>query len=308
MSEKIKNDADTSNASTKKSNTTPGTLLIQARERCGINVVQVAEHLRLTVAVIESLESDDYESLPPKPFVMGYLRAYARLVEIDAEEVIDELNEYLGLSSETAEVVMSSQEAAAEEIPEISKAKTLFTGKVSWIIGAVVVLVIVSSSLWHNSDEDWRAAPSSAGDAEITKQAVTSTPLSIPEVKDAAVPAEPEPDNNTTSGSAEKTQSKPALKNEELKSSGMSTATSLDQLYFSFVGECWLEVTDSNGDVVAVDLYQAGSEVSLQGTAPFAVTLGNYHMAQVTLNGEAVELRSNGTGNTLRTTLGSQVN
>ena len=54
----------------------------------GLTVGEVADHLRLGADVIEDLETDDYSRLPGSTFVKGYLRSYARLLDLDGEELV----------------------------------------------------------------------------------------------------------------------------------------------------------------------------------------------------------------------------
>ena len=64
----------------------------------------------------------------------------------------------------------------------------------------------------------------------------------------------------------------------------------LDRLELTFAEECWLEVSDAQGDVLATELQRPGSSVSLLGVAPFSVKLGNAPAVRVTLNGDEVAI------------------
>ena len=66
----------------------PGQRLRQAREQRGMTVSAVADTLRLSSAMIEALEQDRYDELPPPAFVRGYLRSYAELLGLPADEVL----------------------------------------------------------------------------------------------------------------------------------------------------------------------------------------------------------------------------
>jgi len=59
-----------------------------ARLAQGLDLDRVAGELHLTTTVIESLERDDYEALPGRVFVVGYLRKYARLLGLDPEPLL----------------------------------------------------------------------------------------------------------------------------------------------------------------------------------------------------------------------------
>lgn len=66
----------------------PGARLQRARESKNMEVSQAAESLNLSPGVVKSLEADDYRALPNATFVKGYLRSYARLLEIPGEELV----------------------------------------------------------------------------------------------------------------------------------------------------------------------------------------------------------------------------
>jgi cytoskeleton protein RodZ len=65
-----------------------GARLAEAREKRTLTVETVADELNLDVSIIEAIESDDRENLPAPIFVQGYVRSYARLVELPEEELV----------------------------------------------------------------------------------------------------------------------------------------------------------------------------------------------------------------------------
>jgi len=67
-----------------------------------------------------------------------------------------------------------------------------------------------------------------------------------------------------------------------------ASQSQLDHLYLVFSEECWLEVSDAQGDVLATDLHRPGSRLALVGQAPFKVKLGNVRAATITLNNQPV--------------------
>ena len=66
----------------------PGQRLRQARLRRGLELRQVAREMRLTVERVQAIEEDDYAALPDPVFVAGYLKTYARLMELNPEPLV----------------------------------------------------------------------------------------------------------------------------------------------------------------------------------------------------------------------------
>ncbi len=66
-----------------------GERLRQAREARGISPLQVEIETRIRANVIQALESGDFESLPPEPFLRGLIRSYSNYLGVDSQEMLD---------------------------------------------------------------------------------------------------------------------------------------------------------------------------------------------------------------------------
>lgn len=71
----------------------PGSRLRIAREEIGLSVAQVSSYLHLTSQLIRDIENDDYSRAPQVVFMRGYLRSYAKLVDLVGDEIIAAFNE-----------------------------------------------------------------------------------------------------------------------------------------------------------------------------------------------------------------------
>lgn len=83
----------------------PGHELGAARERAGISLEEMAATLHLPADQVHALERDDYARLPPPAYVRGYLRAYAREVGMDADQVVADYDAVCGEAAEPELVV-----------------------------------------------------------------------------------------------------------------------------------------------------------------------------------------------------------
>lgn len=70
------------------SSETAGSILGSARKDWELTVEEVAQNLNLSVDTINALERDEYDRLPGYTFVKGYIRSYANLLRLDAENII----------------------------------------------------------------------------------------------------------------------------------------------------------------------------------------------------------------------------
>ncbi|MDI2141094.1 MULTISPECIES: RodZ family helix-turn-helix domain-containing protein [unclassified Pseudomonas] len=76
------------------------------------------------------------------------------------------------------------------------------------------------------------------------------------------------------------------------------------QVQLQFTGDCWAQVTDGRGKVLFSGLKHKGDSVSVAGKPPLAVRLGVARAAQVSYNGQPVDIAPFTSGETARLKLG----
>ncbi|WP_053182226.1 RodZ domain-containing protein [Pseudomonas thivervalensis] len=76
------------------------------------------------------------------------------------------------------------------------------------------------------------------------------------------------------------------------------------QVQIQFVADCWTQITDGNGKVLFSGLKRKGDSASINGKPPFAVRLGYARGAQVSYNGQPVDIAPFTSGETARLKLG----
>ncbi len=296
---------------------TPGIMLRSAREAAGISDKEIADELRIPLLRLQALEADQYENLSAETFVLGYIRAYARAVNLEADMVIDAYYQYLGQLHKTTENITKAADSAGENVEVTAN----FWQKPSvWIGGLLLIWLVLfnvfsgdsqpSQTLLEEKPASEDSAPNVVnveavadeivepvvdvvGEAAVTESAVGL--VSADAIEDSITDSETSADIVSDQETVVTDQIKPESE------ASVGAAGNLDVLVLSFSGECWLEVTDSRGDVLNADLQQDGDRVVLEGIAPFDIMLGNVRAVSVTLNDESVELKPRGFRKTLRT-------
>ena len=76
------------------------------------------------------------------------------------------------------------------------------------------------------------------------------------------------------------------------------------QVQLQFTADCWAQVTDGRGKVLFSGLKHKGDSVSVSGKPPLAVRLGVARAAQVSYNGQPVDIAPFTSGETARLKLG----
>lgn len=281
--------------------TPPGALLKSAREEARLSEEDVARELRMTVRKVRALEADDYAQLHSDTFVRGYLRTYAKLLKLDADEILQAYRyarRAAGLDEEPEESPIQIN------VPEPTRPLWRFA---LWIL--ILLVGLWALSVWflgnqQSSPGDEAAMNEPASDLGLEQQADLSPEEPEAQSPEGGETVEFAPDQASLDRSLtgiEETQNEPELTEtsvgtEALASTqvrpgenALSGPELLDQLTLTFDEECWLEVTDSRGDILAVDLVLEGRTLSLSGKAPFEVKMGNAKAATLELNGEPVE-------------------
>jgi cytoskeleton protein RodZ len=65
-----------------------GTVLRNEREKKGLTLDQVGSITKLRVKVVEALENEAWGDLPPAVFVRGFIRTYAKVLDLDGTELL----------------------------------------------------------------------------------------------------------------------------------------------------------------------------------------------------------------------------
>lgn len=292
----------------------PGQQLQQAREAAGLTVAYVADQLRLTENYILWLESDQYEKLPSEPFVLGYFRGYARILGQSSDQLIEGYRSYRQQLQSTVEQVTAPTRKATPEVVEEAVATDDGSNNSKYFVAAgVLVAIWVLVSVFSGGEEK----PAVSAPVETTAETQTiaaaeaqsfeSQPVEFQSVESQPTEAVEQMADESVQQSQAAVEDAVVIESAEAESVAPSVtpvaSNGLDQLVMDFSDECWLEVTDANGDVVAADLYQAGDTANLQGVAPFSVMLGNVRAVAVRLNGDVVETKPRGFRKTLRTVI-----
>lgn len=76
------------------------------------------------------------------------------------------------------------------------------------------------------------------------------------------------------------------------------------KVQIQFTADCWTQVTDGNGKVLFSAIKRKGDSLDLSGKPPFSVRLGFARGAQVSYNGQPVDVAPFTSGETARLKLG----
>jgi len=243
-----------------------GRALAAAREARGLSQADVAAQLRLHPKQVQAIEAEDLEALPEGPFVRGYMRNYARLVDLPAEPLLALLNARLKPTDPLpapagSPAVSPIQRTAGEPI----------SGRIV-IAAVVVVLVLLAAFGWWATREKAPAnSPAAAEAAPSGNNAVLPAAAAA-----ATAPAGP------ATGPAE--AASPAAV------AAAAPAAAPTALRFTFRDRSWVEVRQADGTVLTSQNNAAGTTRTVEGRPPYLIVIGNASKVDLEFRGERVDL------------------
>ncbi|QQE83257.1 RodZ domain-containing protein [Pseudomonas putida] len=327
----------------------PGELLRQARERREWSQAEVARKLNLTVSSLNHVETGAFDKLPGHTFARGYIRAYAKLMDMDQAPLVEAFDQFTGTHAKGSDV---------HSLGRIEEPVRLSHNILRGVSLLLLVAVVGGSFLWWQDQGSLRGkdlanialehveVESADGTTQIhpldepEDQAVTlsqqgeSAPLpleqapaepvaeAISEAAPAAAagapvqqaPAQAEAAAPTTAAPAapatpaapvaQAAPVAPAASVPAIASEPAAVPAGSAKVAIQFTADCWTQVSDGNGKVLFSAIKRKGDNLELTGKPPFAVRLGFARGAQVSYNGQAVDVAPFTSGETARLKLG----
>jgi cytoskeleton protein RodZ len=256
----------------------PNLRLSQAREAQNLTTADVARRLKLSVWQIEALESGQYDQLPGPTFVRGFIRNYARLLDLDPDELARAVTDLLPAPEPRPESPPSSDipfpPAGPRRWPRYAAA------------AAVVVALLAGYEFFFDEKVDTVATPR----REVAAIPAPQEPQrAAPEAKPREVQAGPPP-----AAPARTPQVAPAApaKVAPAASPPREAVTDPDarELTFVFDAESWVEIRDRNDQTIHSNLHQAGTTRRVRGLPPLHIVVGNAQGVRMTYNGREIDL------------------
>ncbi|OYT94581.1 MAG: Cro/Cl family transcriptional regulator [Pseudomonas sp. PGPPP3] len=327
------------------SRSNPGETLRKARESKNLAQVDVAQQLNLTLRALTQVEAGAFDKLPGHTFARGYIRAYAKLLELDQDRLVADFDAYTGTDSAGSSVHALGR---IEEPRHLAQSLLRFVS-----VGLLLALLAVSFFWWQEQStrDDSEAAVSRAlehvevesadGTTEIhpldepEDQAVADGQALITESVDEAesqlaaaaettTPLAEVPPASTSQpvsvvGPAATAVAPVAVAAAAAVSAALpNTASVVDApvaapvqavagqavVNIKFTANCWTQLTDANGKVLFSALKRTGESLELAGKPPLELRLGFARGAQVSYNGQAVDVAPYTSGETARMKLG----
>ncbi len=303
----------------------PGAQLARQRLALGWSISEVAAHLNLAPRQVQAMEDDNHAALPGIAITRGFIRAYAKLLRIDAAPLMVGLvlpvENFSGTPTPARRTVAPANfsDSGLGSSGGHRASSKLYS---ALLIGVVVIAVgslaqhygwlpkdletasaNVSNSLSALRGETVETATTgpepSPGHVEITPDmpigmippvapVITDAPADVPVAGPAAVPA------------AAATTAIPPVDLALVPAPAVATN---NQLVLNVRSDSWIEIRGNGSSAVTSKLYRAGSTSTFDIVEPVTLVVGNAAGVDATLRGAPLPLPSASNNNVARINL-----
>ncbi|WP_297967444.1 RodZ domain-containing protein [uncultured Anaerovibrio sp.] len=247
-----------------------GETLRREREKQGLTIKDIENETSIRSLYIEAIEKEDYASLPGAVYTKGFIRNYAKALNLDADSLLQEYNSEQNIDTPVQPVDQQPRTYYNEEVPQRT--------------------ITVKSSSHLSAGNDGGNLFSSGNDyRERTEEKSGSRKFMILLAvmlvflggvyyafsdDPAQEKAKPEPVKNEKVVATTR-QETPAV---EKKFDGVDVIA-------KFIGPCWISVK-VDGKNVYEGMVDSGQDMSWKGNETVEVTAGNAGSIELTWNGK----------------------
>ena len=265
----------------------PGDVLRQERIQKGWSLERAARESRIKPRLIEAIESGETAQIPAV-YLKGYIRNYARYLNIDPSEIEERIDEIEGEEPEVRPVFSSG--------PGHGDSQRWL--KVSSYLAASVLIAALAWQFTHE------AVRLSQGDAADTSTAGSSPVAEMPRESAAAErPANGRTHLNASLANVDGMKNRGELVGSHVAEDAWAALDNPAPLEGQHVlsletsADTWVEIFGADDRQLEMDLIRAGNSRAYNGPGPFRVMIGRASAVVMSLDGEPVDLGPHPRGN-----------
>jgi len=293
-----------------------GQVLAAERERQSLSRADVAQRLHMSAYQVEAIETGDYTRLPRGTFLRGFVRNYAKVLGLPADDAMRLLVES-GAGVGRPGIVVPTQNIRFDPL-----ADRLSNPYVKAAVIATVALAVGFAAMYwwlfvrtappaaaRKPSVELASAPvaPAAGPASVIAPSAPAFPPEVTRAEAAKAETARAETAKAESAKAEAAKAEAAradaakaeaarlarviaAKAEAPKAERPKVVTDASILKFRFKGESWVEIRDAKGRILLSRLNAPGSEAEVAGKPPFNVVVGNAPEVQLFYNDQEFDL------------------
>ncbi len=286
-----------------------GQKLRSAREQLGLSIEDVSQAIKVQITALRQIEAGDFDALGPNVFAKGFLRSYAKHVQL-GQAWLDQELATLALDSTPILVPSRGERQERSSTAERGMLAASYLVGTAILVSAIFVVthfdrfvgtraeqtpLQVSAPIAPTTEATVLLAPNTSADSTSVvaknESAITNGAPSILNraASDTFVAATPAPNllgaNNSRPSVLD---SPPAVAAGMVALPNLAADTQAIELIAT--GTVWVEISDSTGRRLEFNNLSNGVRKSYSGKAPFALKIGNAAYANLIAGGKTIDL------------------
>jgi len=255
----------------------PGELLKEARKKKRRRYTKLSSELGIPENYLEALEENNFSIMAGSAYVRGYLRAYAKKLDLDPELVITAFERYLKDKRKQEKSLLKKDNKKGR------KQKFLFLFASILLVIALLIIFVPE----RNSETSENKEISTYIEEEIPDTKENFPGLEVKKEVNFEQTSSTIPLNLTIS---ELSADKEAL-SVVIEKVNDQLIKVINTIEVNFSGDCWIEIMDKDR-ILEYQLAKAGSSIYIEGAGPFKLIIGNSKRVQLFYNGAKISLAS----------------
>lgn len=268
-----------------------GEYLKKERESKGISIEEIANISRVSIRFLRAIEKNDYKNLPSEVFIKGFLKAYARCLKLNPDDVISKYENIKEIEKETGAKEVATQKSNPESsLGEDSKLIIfVITVLTLTLIGGVVYRkLIIKPEILHEDKIANLPKTEKSGQDELP---VAPDRNEIPAVP---APLKPEPIiSEKERPAANEVNNKEIINRQDISPDNKNVpnieALKPLTLTINAADRVWLQVVIDDSETKDAIL-QSGEKLTLNAKEKFSLTTGNVKGTAIMLDGVNITL------------------
>ena len=261
-----------------------GHQLRAARLAYNLSIDEVAHQLRLSVRQVEAMEKEEFEKLPSRTFLKGFIRNYANLVHLDAAAILQLLPSGISLNANSdCSFQAKTLSATTNLVWRRSDFKFGDSNRLMFrIIGVISLLLVITYIIFrfNGSGQVSGQANETETNVQLEIGMVTepgqvglNLPLQLPQ----RLPATLGEANNLTASS----QALPAPSPADGKQA---------VIHLEFARESRVEIKDGANNIIFKQTNASGTEQMIKGKRPLSFVIGEASHVNLNYNNRLIDL------------------
>ena len=260
----------------------PGELLKEARKKTRRRYKRLSSELGIPEKYLEALEENNFSIMAGPTYIKGYLRAYAKKLDLDPETVIAAFDRYL------KDQRRLKKKAVKKEQKKETKQKFSYIYTVIFLLIALIMLLIVFIPEGNNNSEK-KEDISSYSATEI--QNSNDIPLILNTKPALSIELEQDTSQDISDLNIQEEVVASEITEEVKEETIKLSIETINTIEMNFSGDCWIELMDKKG-IIEYRLAKAGTSIFFEGVGPFKLLIGNSKRVELFYNDVKVSLAS----------------